>query len=112
MGLDPRRIESYNGMALAYLGLGRSQDAAVEMEERGLMEGFGLATLSGLAELYQKVPEGSCAVEGGQLNPHCPVLMHDLCRATADLMAAHREARMYSEARRLAGSAACQYNCQ
>jgi tetratricopeptide (TPR) repeat protein len=112
MGLDPRRIESYNGMALAYLGLGRSQDAAVVMEERGLMEGFGLATLSGLAELYQKVPEGSCAVEGGQLNPHCPVLMHDLCRATADLMAAHREARMYSEARRLAGSAASQYNCQ
>ena len=95
--------------------MGRPQDAAVAAEERGLMEGFRPGTVNRLAELYQKVPEGSCAVlqQGGrvQLNLRCPVVARDFCRATAELIAAHREARMYAEARRLADTAASQFAC-
>ena len=112
LGLDPRRIEAFNGMALAWLGMGRPEDAAIAAEERGLMEGFTPETTGGLAELYQKVPDGACAIRGNQLNLQCPVVARDLCRATAELLAAHREARMFAEAGRLAETAASEYSCR
>jgi tetratricopeptide (TPR) repeat protein len=93
LGLDPRRTEAADGMALAWLGMGRPRDAAVAFLEHGLIDGFDAATLSGLADIYGKVPEGSCAVRDGQLNAQCPVVARDLCRASAELAAAHREAR-------------------
>ena len=115
LGLNPRRIEGYTIMELAWREMGRPQDAAIAAEERGLMEGFRPGTVNRLADLYQKVPEGSCALlqQGGrvQLNLQCPVVARDFCRATAELIAAHREARMYAEARRLADTAASQYAC-
>ena len=111
LGLDPRRSEAGEGMALAWMGMDRPRDAAVAMEERGLMEGFGRATVDGLADLYRQVPQGECAVRDGQLNRECPVVAGDLCRAAADLAAAHREARLEAEARRIAETAASQYGC-
>ena len=116
LGLDPRRITTYNGMMLAWLEMDRPRDAAVAAEERGLMEGFRPVTIDGIARFYRKVPEGSCAVlrQGGgvQLNLQCPVVARDLCRAAAELIAAHREARMYADARRLTDTAARQYGCR
>jgi tetratricopeptide (TPR) repeat protein len=112
LGLDPRRTEATEEMALAWMGMGRPREAAVAMEERGLMEGFQAATTGGLAELYGKVPEGSCAVRDGQLNLQCPAVARDLCRASAELAAAHREARMYADAGRIAENAASRYGCR
>ena len=94
LGLDPRRGEAAEGMALAWMGMGRPREAAVALVERGLIEGFGPAAAGPLAEVYGKVPEGECAVRGGQLNWQCPAVAADLCRASADLEAAQREARM------------------
>ena len=100
LGLDPRRTEAADGMALAWMGMGRPRDAAAALLEHGLMAGFEPTTIGGLAEMYGKVPGGSCAVEGGQLNRMCPVVGQDLCRASQELAAAHREARLYAEASR------------
>jgi tetratricopeptide (TPR) repeat protein len=111
LGLDPRRTEATEEMALAWLGMGRPREAAAAVLEKGLLEGFEGATLNTLAELYGKVPEGSCAVREGRLNPQCPVVARDLCRASAELAAAHREARLYAEAGWLAQNAASQYGC-
>jgi len=110
LGVDPRRTEAADGMALAWTGMNRPRDAAVAIEERGLLEGFPSVARE-LAELYARVPEASCAVRETQLNPRCPVVAADLCRASAELVAAHREARLYTDARRLSESAAAQFGC-
>lgn len=111
LGLDPRRTEATDEMALAYLGMGRPQDAAVAVLEHGLLEGFQPAAINGLAELYGKVPGGACAVRNGQLNSQCPVVTQDLCRAAAGLAAAYREARLSAEAAGILGNAASRYGC-
>jgi tetratricopeptide (TPR) repeat protein len=111
LGLDPRRTEAADGMALAWTGMNRPREAAVAIEERGLLEGFP-AVARELAELYAKVPEAACAVRETQLNPQCPVVAVDLCRASAELVAAHREARQYADARELSENAAVQYGCR
>ncbi len=100
LGLDPRRTEATDEMALAWLGMGRPRDTAVAILEHGLMEGLKPAALDGLAEIYGKMPDGACAVQGGQLNSQCPAVAQDLCRASALLAAAYREARLYAEAAR------------
>ena len=112
LGLDPRQTEAVVGMMLAWRGMGRPRDAAAAFLEQGLMDDFQPATVNALAELYGKVPEGSCAVRYGQLNRWCPAVASDLCRASADLAAAYREARLDAEAGRLAQNAASRFGCQ
>jgi len=111
LGLDPRRADAVVGMVLAWRGMGRPRDAAATFLEQGLMDGFQAGTVNTLAELYGKVPEGACAVRSGQLNPFCPAVASDLCRASAELVAAHREARAYEDAGRIAEYAATRYRC-
>jgi hypothetical protein len=94
-GLDPRRPEAFDGMALAFFQLGRPQDAVVAVEQKGLVEGFSPATVRDLAGLYEKLPGGDCAIENqSRLNQACPLVARDLCRAATELTQAQREARM------------------
>ena len=98
LGLDPRRAESAEGMALAWMGMGRPREAAVALIERGLIEGFAPATAGSLFRLYQQIPGGECVLPYGPLAWDCPVLASDRCRASAELAAAHREARLHYDA--------------
>jgi tetratricopeptide (TPR) repeat protein len=85
--LDPRTPEIYDGMALAWLGLGRPGGAAVALAQKALVDGMQPATAGALRDVYDRIPGAACA---GQT---CPQLAADLCRASAALSGAFLEAR-------------------
>ena len=96
-GLDPRALESYDGMKIAYASMGHPEQAALALLEKAQIEGPQPATLAEIRDAYQKFPDGGCAViqqdAGLQLNTECPRIKSDLCLAWSDLEQAYQEAR-------------------
>jgi protein O-mannosyl-transferase len=114
-GLDPRTLDAYDGMALAFLGLNQPERAVVPLLEKAQMDGFVPSTLAALRNVYARIPEGACAVDqsGGALtlNPRCPRLAADICRAAAELQTTYREARQPDGAIQIGNWAAARYGC-
>jgi tetratricopeptide (TPR) repeat protein len=115
-GVDPRMLESYDGLNLAYSAMGNLPMAVVTMEEKALVDHFQPETLGALRDLYQKMPDGSCAfVEHGgkwQLDLQgCPRVKGDLCLAFADLAQAYRDARNPQDVQRVQAAATQTYGC-
>ena len=113
-GLDPHTLETYDGMALAYLSLNQPERAAVVLLEKAQMDGLQPATLNAARQVYARIPDGACALgQGGgvaALNPKCPRLASDFCQAAGELEGAYREARQPDQAREVANRAA-RYGC-
>jgi tetratricopeptide (TPR) repeat protein len=103
-GLDPRALEAYDGLTVAYTAMGNLPMVAATLEAKAEVDGFQPATLAALRDVYRKMPEASCAfVQQGanqQLNTGCPRVSADLCRAFADLTEAFRDARQPEQADR------------
>lgn len=113
-GLNPRTLELYDGLNIAYAGLGHAQMGVVSMEEKALVDGFQPATIAAIRDLYQKLPDGSCAFgpSGAQLNlTGCPRVKGDVCAAFADLARAYREARLPAEVEQVQTAATKTYGC-
>jgi len=115
-GLSPRSMEAYDGLSLAYSAMGNFPMAVANLEEKALVDNFQPATVGAIRDLYQKIPDGSCAfVEAGtgwQFNlAGCPRLKGDLCFAFADLAQAYRDARLPLDVQRVEAAATGQYGC-
>jgi protein O-mannosyl-transferase len=115
-GLNPRALEVYDGLSLAYSAMGNFSMAVATTEEKALVDGFQLGTVGAVHDLYQKIPDGVCAFvqrgAGWQLNLQgCPRVKGDLCFAFADLTQAFRDALLPQEAQRVQSAAIRQYGC-
>jgi tetratricopeptide (TPR) repeat protein len=115
-GLSPRTLETYDGLSVAYVALENLPMAVTAMEEKALVDGFQPATMNSIRELYQKIPDGSCAfVQHGsnwQFNlAGCPRLKGDVCLAFADLAQRYREARLPGDAQEAETAATQRYSC-
>jgi tetratricopeptide (TPR) repeat protein len=108
-GLDPRTLEAYDGMVLAYLALNQPERAAVALLEKAQMDGLQPATLAAARQVYARIPDAACALEQG--GSTCPRLTADSCQAAADLEQAWSEARQPGEAHEIANRAAARYGC-
>ncbi len=60
-GINPKTLEVYDGLNLAYSALNNPSMAVVNMEEKALVDNFQPATMSAIHDLYQKIPDGACA---------------------------------------------------
>jgi tetratricopeptide (TPR) repeat protein len=101
-GLNPGALEAYDGLGVAYTAMGNLPMVAATLEAKAEVDGFQPATLAAIREVYQKMPDASCAfVQQGanwQLNTQCPRVRADLCQAFADLAAAFGDARQAEQA--------------
>jgi tetratricopeptide (TPR) repeat protein len=115
-GVNPRTVEAYDGLSLAYSAMGDLPKAVATMEEKALVDGFQPATMSAVFDLYQKLPDGSCAfVQRGaawQFNlAGCPRVKGDVCAAFADLAQSYREALLPKDAQQAEAAATQRYGC-
>lgn len=115
-GLNPRTLEAYEGLSLAYSTMGNFPMAVATMEEKALVDNFQPATMAAVRELYQKIPDGSCAFlprgANWQFNLEgCPRLKGDICFAFADLAQAYRDARLPRDALQVQTAAVQRYGC-
>ncbi len=101
--LNSRNAAAYDSLANAYLSAGDPAGSAVALLEKGLETGFSPPTLAALRSVYARIPDGQCSVRqnGGidQLDPGCPRVHSDLCKAGAGLDQLLKEARQPARAR-------------
>jgi tetratricopeptide (TPR) repeat protein len=115
-GINPRTLEVYDGLNVAYTATGNFQSAVVNTEEKALVDNFQPATMSALRELYLNLPDGQCAFvqhgAGWEFNmAGCPRVKGDVCAAFAALTEAYRESRSPDSAQQLQLAAVQQYGC-
>jgi tetratricopeptide (TPR) repeat protein len=114
-GINPSDPQVYDGLCTVYLSQGNMQQAAIVLEEKTQVDGFKPATMSALAQLYAKLPGGSCAVvqQGTELklDPGCPKAATDLCVAWADLAQSFVSSRQAEAASFLKERSVNKYNC-
>jgi tetratricopeptide (TPR) repeat protein len=115
-GLNPRTLDVYDGLNLAYSGMGNFPMAVTAMEEKALVDNFQVETVRAIRDLYQRIPDGACAFVqrggGSQFNlAGCPRLKGDVCTAFGDLAQAYREARLPIDARQVVDAGIQRYGC-
>jgi tetratricopeptide (TPR) repeat protein len=115
-GVNPRTLEYYDGLSLAYATLDDFPKAVVTMEEKALVDNFQPATMAAIRDLYLKTPDGQCAfVQRGarwEFNlAGCPRVKGDVCNAFADLAQAYRDSRSPDDADQLQTAATQRYAC-
>jgi len=98
-GLNPRTLELYDGLGVAYAKLGNPAMAATSLLEKGLTDNFQATTVRSIRELYKQAPDRECAFTGSagvfQLNVQgCRQVKGDLCTAYSELARAYRDARL------------------
>ena len=85
--IDPSNSGVYEEIADAYLAEERGEDAAIALAE-GLLAAGNQDLLNELLKLYQSgLDSKGCAMMAGPhgptLNPHCEIVIRDLCEAAA-----------------------------
>lgn len=115
-GLNPRTLELYDGLGVAYTKIGNPAMAVVSLEEKGLTDNFQAATMRSIRELYKQAPDRECAFiqrgAGFQLNVQgCPQVKGDLCTAYSELAQAYRDARVPQGAHWAAAEGRERYGC-
>ncbi len=94
--MSPTEKSFYDELATAYAAQGKLEQAAIVIDQKAYVFGISPATLNSARNLYERIPDGSCAVslDGGspRLNLGCPRLRQHMCIGWADL------ARMYTQA--------------
>ena len=115
-GLNPRTLEVYDGLNLAYSSMGNFPMAVAAMEEKALVDNFQLETMRAIRDLYQKIPDGACAFVqrggGWQFNfEGCPRVKGDVCAAFGELAHAYRDARLPIDAQQVETAGTQRYGC-
>jgi tetratricopeptide (TPR) repeat protein len=116
-GLNPRTLEVYDGLNVAYASTGNFPMAVAVMEEKALVDNFQTETMRAIRDLYQKIPDGACAfVQNGggwQFNfAGCPRVKGDVCVAFGELAQAYREAHLPKDAQNVKDAGTSQYGCR
>jgi tetratricopeptide (TPR) repeat protein len=116
-GLNPRTLEVYDGLSLAYSAMSNFPMAVAAMEEKALVDNFQVETMRAIRDLYQKIPDGACAfVErggGSQFNfGGCPRVKGDVCTAFSELARAYRDARLPIDGQQVEDAGIQRYGCQ
>ena len=112
--LNPTSPDSYEAMARVYIKQGDFASAAVALDERALVSGPTTDIVSALRGVYSRLPEGGCAFksEGEGLNPECPGVLRNRCRALSELQGVFADARasgMASHFSELADQQGCNF---
>jgi tetratricopeptide (TPR) repeat protein len=111
----PDNPVGYDTLARAYLAASDWDDAAVVLDEKLLITGSTPASIAALRDVYSHVQAGACAtvpVAGiAQLNPGCPRLHSDTCKALSDLEQVFTDGRRADRAREFHDAAARSYGC-
>jgi hypothetical protein len=115
-GINPRTLEVYDGLNVAYTSMGDMPAAVVNMEEKALVDNFQPATMGAIRDIYLKIPDGACAFvqQNGRWQTNlqgCPRVRGDICTAFADLAGAYREARLPQGVAQVETAAVQQYGC-
>lgn len=94
--LGTRRVEAYEDLAAAYVGLGRAEEALLSLLEAMLVEPRP-SHAAAVLELYQRVDPGGCGFGRGPsgltVNRECKTGRVFLCRAYSDLISVILAAR-------------------
>jgi protein O-mannosyl-transferase len=114
--INPRTLEVYDGLNVAYSATGDISTAVVNMEEKALVDNFQPATMGAIRDLYQKIPDGACAFleQKGRWQPNlqgCPRMKSDVCAAFANLASDYRDARMPQDVEQVQTAAVERYGC-
>lgn len=111
----PTNLAGYDTLAAAYVDVGDWDNAAIVQYEKVALGGATPASLAALRNAYTHIPDGSCAIveTSGvlQLNPGCPRLHSDACKAFADLEQIDRDGRQPEAAKSLQQTAKRDYAC-
>ena len=96
--IDPANSGAYEEMAGAYLAQERGEDAAVALAQ-GMLATGDRKLFAGLLKLYRSgLDSKGCAAAAGLhgpvLNPHCEIVLRDLCEAAARLRRADLRRRL------------------
>jgi tetratricopeptide (TPR) repeat protein len=114
-GLDPRALETYDGLSIAYHALGNLPMMAATLEAKAQVDGFQPETLAAIREVYQHMPDASCALvqqgAGWQFNLACPRVRTDLCQSAAELVEAFSDARQPEQAAGFRKDASQRWGC-
>jgi tetratricopeptide (TPR) repeat protein len=105
--LNPTSPDSYEAMARVYIKQTDFSSAAVALDERAIVSGPTADIVSALRDAYSRLPEGSCAFksDGEGLNPGCPGVLKNRCRALSELKAVFTDARVPEMALHFSGLA-------
>jgi tetratricopeptide (TPR) repeat protein len=105
--LNPTSPDSYEAIARVYIKQGDFASAAVALDERALLSGPTTDIVAGLREVYSRLPEGDCAFksDGEGLNPECPGVLKNRCRALSELRDIFTSARAPEMASHFSGLA-------
>ena len=115
-GINPRTLEAYDGLVIAYTSMGDFPKAVVTTEEKALVDNFQPATMDALRGLYLRTPDGQCAFvqrgAGWAFNlAGCPRVKGDVCAAFSGLAQAYRDSRSPQDAEQVRAAAAQRYAC-
>ncbi|HTC87235.1 MAG TPA: hypothetical protein VK686_02985 [Bryobacteraceae bacterium] len=93
--LNPTSPDSYEAIARVYMKQGDFASAAVALDERAIVSGPTAEIVSALRDAYSRLPGGSCAFksDGEGLNPECPGVLENRCRALSELKGVFADAR-------------------
>ena len=101
-GMAPAAPDGYDNAAATYDEMGDAARAAVVELEKALALGTTPQAVRQLVPWYRKLPVGACAVavQSGiaMLNPGCPRIQADLCRALPELGGTFLDARQPARA--------------
>jgi tetratricopeptide (TPR) repeat protein len=111
-GLAPQSLEAYDGLSIAYSSMGDLPRAAAALTAKAQLDGFQQGTLAALRDVYQKMPDASCAFAQQSLNSSCPRVKTDLCQGAAELVQAFTDARQPEQAAQYKSNAAQRWGCQ
>ena len=113
--LAPRTPQAYANIALAYLALNKTEEAATLLLESYTLD-HSQVTLSKIGELYGKIDSGSCAIagqaEGRSLNHDCAPVRRDLCNGYRSLVDTFRDAKLRGLAEHLRDAGRREAGCQ
>jgi tetratricopeptide (TPR) repeat protein len=115
-GINPRTLEVYDSLSLAYSILDDLPMAVASLEEKALVDNFQPATMNAIRELYVKVADGQCAFtqRGARWEFNlagCPRVKGDVCLAFAELAQAYRDSRSPDDAQQVLAAATQRYGC-
>ncbi len=93
--LNPTSPDSYQAIARIDIQRGDFSSATVALDERALVSGPTADIVSALRDAYSRLPDGSCAFtsDGEGLNPECPVVLRNRCKALLELKDVFADAR-------------------
>lgn len=113
---EPENPVAYDTLAQAHLNRGDRDRAALAVLEKALVLGLTPGAVASVRAVYEKLPEGGCAVRNvngiDYLDSTCPRLGGDLCKAAAELEQFFRDGRKPAKAEEMRKNAVERYGCR